>query len=197
MTSGGSFHRLIEQFNAGQTDAAAREVTSRFTARLVALARSRLDRRIQQKEAPEDAVQSALASFFARRRNGDFELTDWNDLWNLLAVVTVRKCLRRAERWQAQKRRLELDASAGGSSSDVLLNATSREPTPDEALLLAETMDAVMRPFTDRERAMIELCLEGCSSEEIAERAQRSLYTVQMVLRRAERSLRKMLKETD
>ena len=107
----------------------------------------------------------------------------------------MRKCLRRAERWQAEKRRAELSTNKG--NDELSLDTISREPTPEEAMLLVETLDATMRPFNDRERNIIELRLEGCSDKEIARRIERSLYTVQMVLRRAERSLRKMLTDSE
>src|SRR5262245_50887646 len=81
-------------------ETAAAEIFERFTGRLIGLARSRLDQRLQGKVDPEDVLQSVYRSFFVRHRDGKFKLESWDNLWSLLAQITVRKCCRQIERFK-------------------------------------------------------------------------------------------------
>ena len=51
-----SFDDLMARLRAGDADA-ARSVFERYTERLIALARSRLGKRLRQKVDPEDVLQ--------------------------------------------------------------------------------------------------------------------------------------------
>src|SRR5438105_1988757 len=70
----------------------ARAVFERFTRRLIGLARSQLDVRLQYKVDPEDVVQSAYKSFFLRYGEGALATEGWDGLWGMLTVITLRKC---------------------------------------------------------------------------------------------------------
>ncbi|MDA1049161.1 MAG: ECF-type sigma factor [Planctomycetota bacterium] len=86
------------------SQAASAEVFERYARRIIGLARRRLDERLQGKEEPDDILQSVLRSFFVRQRDGKFDLNNWDGLWALLATITARKCNRRLEYWNAEKR---------------------------------------------------------------------------------------------
>ena len=60
---------LLARLRAGDEQAAA-EVFGRFAHRLVGLARQKLGKALRGKEDPEDAVQSALRSFYVRYAAG-------------------------------------------------------------------------------------------------------------------------------
>src|SRR5262245_63507372 len=94
---------LLERLRAGDEDAAA-EVFNRFAHRLIALARKQLQQTIRSKEDPEDVVQSAYRSFFWRQREGQFHIDNWDDVWGILTVITVRKCGRRMSYFRAARR---------------------------------------------------------------------------------------------
>src|SRR4051812_42292686 len=98
-----SFARLVEQLADGD-EAATREVHRWYTPRLVALARKHLPPAVRRRTDPESVVQSVYRSFFRRAADGEFALGDWDDLWGLLAVVTLRKCSNRV-RFHRQDRR--------------------------------------------------------------------------------------------
>jgi DNA-directed RNA polymerase specialized sigma24 family protein len=84
---------------------AADELWRRFFPRLVGLARKTLSGRPVAVADAEDAVQSALFSFWQRARRGDFgDDLGRDNLWNLLGVITVRKALKHQERERALKR---------------------------------------------------------------------------------------------
>lgn len=174
------WHRL----NRGD-DLAARLVFDRFTNRLVGLARANLAGRLARKLDPEDVVQSAYKSFFVRQRDGQFDVGGWDGLWALLTVITLRKCADRAEYYQAAKRNVVRESS---ETNDLLDQHPSidREPQPEEAAMLSETVEAVFRAIDDPdERSILELTLEGLSTSEISEK-----------LGRAERSVRRIREQT-
>jgi RNA polymerase sigma-70 factor, ECF subfamily len=185
MSPNDSFAVLMGRLRTGE-DAAAREVFVRFAARLAGLARRHLDARMMAKVDPEDVVQSAYKSFFLRQRDGSLDIGTWDGLWGLLTMITLRKCADRAAYYRADKRDVTREAASGSaaddSAPDVVEMALDREPQPDEAAALAETVEALFRTIDDPdERAILELSLQGHTATEISER-----------LGRAERSVRRL-----
>ncbi len=71
-------------------DAAAEELFGRFTHQLIALALRHVNAGLRHKVDPEDVVQSAYKSFFVRYSDGKLNLINWNSLWGLLTLITVR-----------------------------------------------------------------------------------------------------------
>jgi RNA polymerase sigma-70 factor, ECF subfamily len=177
-----SFARLMARLRSGE-DAAAREVFERFSSRLVALARGRFNRLLARKVDPEDVVQSAFKSFFVRHREGKLDVGDSGGLWNLLTLITLRKCADRAQYFLAERRDAarEVTGSAGGDDADAWLVALDREPRPEEAVILAETVERLFRDASEHERPVLELSLQGFTASEISVR-----------LGRAERSVRRL-----
>src|SRR6516162_1159989 len=100
MASDDLFHNLMARLRSGE-DAAAREVFERFASRLVALTRRQFNQILSRKVDPEDVVQSAFKSFFIRHREGKLEVGDTGGLWNLLTLITLRKCADRVEYFRA------------------------------------------------------------------------------------------------
>ena len=196
MTEDAAFAEVMGRLRAGD-QAAAAEVFRRFANRLIGLARTHLDRRLRQKVDPEDVMQSALKSFFVRHADGEFDLSDWDTLWSMLVVITLRKCGHKAEHFRAAARDVKreqapLDPEELASS----WKAISGEPTPEQAALLAEEVQQVMASLEDdRERQIVELSLQGYSVPEISARLGRSERTVQRVLTRVRKRLEKMRDE--
>src|SRR5262245_50757673 len=113
MTDEGSFAALRARLDARE-GAAAGEVFHRFAGRLIALARRQFEPRLAFKVDPEDVVQSAFKSFFARHRRGALRFENWGGLWGLLTRITLRKCSDRAHYLRAQRRDVTREASAPG-----------------------------------------------------------------------------------
>ncbi len=171
----------MERLRDGE-DEAAREVFARYTRQLVALARRRLDARLAGKVDAEDVVQSAYKSFFIRQRAGQLEVGDWKSLWGLLTVITLRKIADRAAHFRRDKRDASREqVAAPGEKSPAWEMAMDREPGPEEAALLAEIVEGLMRDLDADERPILELSLRGYSTTEIGEE-----------LGRAERSVRRL-----
>jgi RNA polymerase sigma factor (sigma-70 family) len=99
-----SITRFFGKLRAGDA-ASVQPLWEHFFPRLVGLARKTLNDRPQLMADADDAAQSAFISFWKRTGHGDFsgEL-DRNDLWNILAVITVRKARKQIRREVAKKR---------------------------------------------------------------------------------------------
>lgn len=99
----GSVTQFFGLLRAGDSGAAD-QLWARFFPRLVGLARATLAGRPQRAADADDAALSAFASFCLRVRAGEFHVTDRDELWNLLAVITARKARKQARREAAEKR---------------------------------------------------------------------------------------------
>jgi RNA polymerase sigma-70 factor (ECF subfamily) len=172
-------------------DVANREVFEHFTRRLIGLARAHLDVRLQHKIDPEDIVQSAYKSFFIRYREGALAAEGWNGLWGLLTVIALRKCADRVRYYRAECRDIsrETTAAEGTEDAEPWRDALGREPTPDQAAVLAETVERLLRDLKKDERAIVELSLQGYSTQEISERLGRACRSVRRLRERVRMQL--------
>jgi RNA polymerase sigma-70 factor (ECF subfamily) len=190
-----SFPDLMDRLRSGE-DEAARDVFARFATRLVGLARRHLDARLAVKVDAEDVVQSAYKSFFIRQRDGTLEICNWDGLWGVLTMITLRKCADRAAYYRAGKRDVtrELAPRSDDSSPDVAADiAIDREPSPDEAAVLAETVEALFKATDDPdERAILELSLQGFTATEISESLGRAERSVRRLRERVRKRLERM-----
>ena len=172
---------LLMRWRDGDQDAAG-EIFGRYAERLLALARSRLSIHLARYLDPEDVVQSAYRSFFVGARDGKYVLQRSGDLWRLLVGITVHKLQHQVERRSAKKRAVgrEKDLRQDGEAFDAA--ALAREPTPDEAAALADTIAHLLEPLEPLQRRMVALRLDGYRLEEIATEVARSERTVRRVL---------------
>jgi RNA polymerase sigma-70 factor (ECF subfamily) len=195
MSPNESFVALMSRLRSGEDDA-AREVFLRFAARLAGLARRHLDVRLAVKVDPEDVVQSAYKSFFIRQREGQLDVGTWDGLWGVLTVITLRKCADRAEYYRAGKRDVAREAPGAAptdSTPGMYELALDREPSPEEAAVLAETVEALFRQLDDPdERAILELSLQGHTAVEISERLGRAERSVRRLRERVRKRLERM-----
>jgi RNA polymerase sigma-70 factor (ECF subfamily) len=188
------FAQLMQRLQAGDEEA-ARAVHQRYTPGLVALARRQLSTSVRGKVDPESVVQSVYGSFFQRHRDQEFpNLGDWNDLWGLLTVITLRKCANR-RRYHHQARR---DVRREGGTAPRAADSGTRwepadpQPTPDEAAVFTETLDQMLDSLQGRERDIIELLLQGHTVEEVRCRLGCGERTVRRVRDRVRQKLREL-----
>lgn len=192
-----SFTSLMNRLKAGE-DGAARVVFERFANRLIGLARKSLDGRLLQKVDPEDVVQSAYKSFFLGQRDGGWEFGGWDGLWGMLTLITLRKCANRAEYYSAEKRdvRRELPPATDSVGGAVDAFALDREPQPEEAALLVETVQSLFQSLTDPdERAILEMSLQGFTATEICDQTGRAERSVRRLRERTRKRLERMQSE--
>jgi RNA polymerase sigma-70 factor, ECF subfamily len=188
MADEGSFAALMERLDAGEDDA-SREVFRRFARQLIALARVQFERRLAFRVDPEEVVQSAFKSFFARHRRGALRFENWCGLWGLLTRITLRKCADRAHYLRAQRRDVAREASAPAGQDQPWQLAQDREPLPHEAAVLAETVERLFRAAGPDERPVLELSLQGYTPVEISLRLGRALRSVQRLRERIRKRL--------
>jgi RNA polymerase sigma-70 factor (ECF subfamily) len=188
-----SFTEWLARLRA-RDGAAAREVYQRFTHQLIVLARRQFGARLQHKVDPEDVVQSAYKSFFRRFDAGKLAVRNWNGLWGLLTLITLRKCADRVEYHLAQRRdpAREAGAPAGAGDSALWPEAPGREPTPLEAAVLNETVEQLLAALDEDERPVLELSLQGYTTQEISERLGRAERTVRLLRECVRKRLERM-----
>ncbi|HYT93063.1 MAG TPA: ECF-type sigma factor [Gemmataceae bacterium] len=173
MSASDSFLELRSGLFAGDENAAAK-LFAHYAARLVALARARLGPRLRAKVDPEDIVQSAFHSFFLRCSAGRFDLDSPEQLWSLLVLFTLRKCGRQFDLYGAKRRDAAREAHAGWLQGDEESAVPQqREPGPEEAAILADTVEHVAGQLSSPlKRQIFDLSLQGHSIAEIAEQTQ-------------------------
>jgi RNA polymerase sigma-70 factor (ECF subfamily) len=152
-----SFVELVTRLRRGEDDAAT-EVFELYATRLVDLARSRLSNGMRRKLDPEDVLQSALKSFFVGVRKGKISLSDWDGLWTVLVVITLRKCRKQVVHYQRASRDISREAYGEWCRA---FEAIAREPSPDEAAQLIETLEEALLGFEDIDRQVLLLTLGG------------------------------------
>lgn len=179
------------------TGDAAREIFERFTRRLIGLARSHLGERLRHRVDPEDVVQSAYKSFFLRYGDDTLGSEGWDGLWGLLTLITLRKCADRARYYGAECRNLAREAAASTSAEgpEPWRDVMAQEPTPEQAAVLAETVDQILRDLDLDERAIIELSLQGYSTQEISDRTGRAERSVRRLRERVRLRLEQLQAE--
>jgi RNA polymerase sigma-70 factor (ECF subfamily) len=190
-----SFADFLTRLHA-RDDAAARELFERFARRLIALARRRFAPGLLHKVDPEDVVQSAYKSFFGRYGEGNLEVDNWDGLWGLLTLITLRKCAERVAYHRAQCRDAAREVSAPPSEErEAGLEALGREPTPLEAAVLNETVDQLLASLDEDERPILELSLRGFTTREISEQLGRAERTVRLLRECVRKRLERMQRD--
>jgi len=159
---------LIAQFKAG-SESAARELFDRYCERLMRLARRRIGQRMSSRVDPEDILQSAFRTFFARVRNDEFSFHQEDDLFKLLVRLTVRKTLRQIAFHRAGKRNPARETTQPTSDADLLLQISSPDPPPEVEVALVDEFTQFLGRLPPLDRDVLGLKLQGYSTIEIAE----------------------------
>src|SRR5262245_56084849 len=190
MPSGESVTHWIHQLKGGDTDA-AQKLWERYFARLVGLARKKLQGSRRRVEDEEDVALSAFASFCRGAQAGRFpQLADRDNLWPLLVVITARKAIDLVNRECRLKRgggKVESESALpgeGDSSPPGLEQVVGDEPTPDFAAQVAEQCQRLLDQLGDDElRSIAVWKMEGFTNAEIAVKLDRAVVGVERRLR--------------
>jgi DNA-directed RNA polymerase specialized sigma24 family protein len=120
---------------------------------------------------------SAFDSFCRAAEQGRFpRVSDRDDLWQVLVMLTARKAITAVKREHAAKR--------GGGAVGPLTEAdiVANEPTPAFAAEVADECRALLDCLDDELRQIALLKLQGYTNLEIAERLKKSLAAVERKL---------------
>jgi DNA-directed RNA polymerase specialized sigma24 family protein len=190
MSSAGSVTHWISRLKAGD-HAAAQPLWEAYFQRLVDLARARLRGAPRRAADEEDVALSALDSFCRGAARGRFPLlSDRDNLWPLLVVLTARKAVALVRHETRLKRgggRVPVEAPPGSDpdgEESALAQAMGTEPTPEFAALAAEECQRRLDSLGDADlRAVALLKMEGYTNDEIAEQLGCVTRTVERKLR--------------
>lgn len=183
---------LLERLRGGD-EGAARTLFERYTARLTALARGRITRRLARRIDAEDVVHSAWRSFLVAGREGRWEAQP-DGLWSLLAAMTLRKLSRQAARHTADRRDARRDESLDATDSDIAELSISR-PSDELVVQIADELDEILdsRDLLDRE--IIFLRLSGQDSASIRDQLHCSERTARRVVEDVRRAISERIGE--
>jgi RNA polymerase sigma-70 factor (ECF subfamily) len=191
-----SFAEFLSRLHS-QDNAAAQELFVRFANQLIALAHRHINAGLRHKVDAEDVVQSAYKSFFVRYGAGKLDAGNWNSLWGLLTLITLRKCAERVAYHRAECRDAAREVSLQrGDDGEAWMDPFGREPTPLEAAVLSETVEQLLASLDDRERPIVELSLQGHTTREISERLGRAERTVRLLREGVRHRLERMQRES-
>jgi DNA-directed RNA polymerase specialized sigma24 family protein len=169
MSSDGSVTRWLDLLRAGD-EAAAQALFECYFTRLVGLARQKLNGAPRRAANEEDVALSAFDSFCRAAEQDRFpHLSDRDDLWRLLMVITRRK----AAHLLRDERRLKRggDRAAAAEDEHLLDELLSREPSPEFAAEVADESRHLLGLLRDPVLEAVALArLEGYTVEEIAAR---------------------------
>jgi DNA-directed RNA polymerase specialized sigma24 family protein len=164
---------------------------ARYFDRLAGLARRRLSERTRRVADDEDVALSAFDSFFRGVADGRFpRLSDRDDLWQVLVMITERKAIDLIRRATAEKRGggavrgdSVFDTPDRSGSSFGMDQIASTDPDPAFAAMFADECQRLMGRLTDPLISrLVLLKLEGLSNEEIAATIGRTVRSVQRKL---------------
>jgi len=168
----------LRQLGTGDEEA-ARLLWQRYYRELVELAQARLGTTPRRVADEEDVALSVMRSLYEGAARGQFaELVNRQELWQLLATITVRKVVDRQRLLGQQKR------GSGRVRGDCVLLANDDDgsgvafdqfggdaPTPEVLAIAAEEFQRLMVLLNDdRLRQIAQWKLEGYTNEEIAVR---------------------------
>jgi RNA polymerase sigma factor (sigma-70 family) len=170
----GTISMLLEQCKQGDEEA-LRLLCLKYWDELIALARRRFGSLPRVAGDDADVVNSALMAFWTKARRGELPgVRDSGQLHAWLSTVVANKVVSEIRRQKAQK-------AGGGRRSDALLLeqlAQTRELSPVEHQILAETLQYYVEQLPEEVRAFAALHLAGLNQQEIAERVGCSRRTV-------------------
>src|SRR5439155_21496157 len=95
---------------------------------------------------------------------------------------------------QAERRNVAHEA-ASAEGAEPWREAAGREPTPEQAVALAEAVEQLMGGLDADERPIIELSLQGYSTHEISERLGRAERSVRRLRERVRKRLERLRAE--
>ncbi len=167
MSSEGSITRFIDAMRSGDEEAASK-IWNRFSPRVAALARERLPVWLQCVVDGDDVANSAMCSLIMGLREGRFPtLQDREDLWALVACITVRKAKNEVEKAKRQKR------WSGRASVAIDENVVAPGLPPDLTRKAAEQFEQLIDVLHRRDGLLETIALwkfEGYTGDEIAKR---------------------------
>lgn len=177
-------------------DDAARKLWDRYFERLVRMAERKLGDASRRVADGEDVALSVFQTLCAGAAAGQFQqLTHRDDLWKLLVAITSMKAVDQIRRQTSQKRgsgEVRGDSivmgqgpggDAGGDGPAGFEQFIAQEPTPEYLALLNEEHQRLLGLLRDdTQRQIAELRMQGYANQEIADKLNLSIRSVERKL---------------
>jgi RNA polymerase sigma factor (sigma-70 family) len=144
----------------------------------------------------EEAVHSALRTFFRRTQIGEFELIDSQRLWGLLCAITLSKVRNKTRHHLRQKRGLDREQSldtSGRDSDAPPMQIADWKLDPAVAVEFADTFHQLISSLDEQEQEIIDLKLQDFTNEEVAQQLDCCEKTVRRTLARIRSKLQAAL----
>jgi RNA polymerase sigma factor (sigma-70 family) len=188
----------IDLVKAGDS-AAAERIWQHYFDRLVRSVRARLHGQNRAVSDEEDIVLSVFDSFYIAAENGRFpDMSDRDDLWQLLLRMAARKVIDKRRHDQRQRRGGDviLQSLDHADEEGNLIEAIGDEPSPDMVLMMQEAVEKVFSHLgVGQLRDLAGAKLEGYSNAELAERFGCSERTIERRLHLIREKLQQELVE--
>src|SRR5262245_14901806 len=189
VSSADSIIRCIDMLKGGDHEAAER-LWATDIRRVVGLARARIGAAPRRAADEEDVALSAFDSFCRRAERGQFaRLSDRDDLWQVLVVITERKAIdlmrREGRKSRGEGKVLSFSDASGPASCELF----DPGPSPEFAAQTAEEFRRLLGLLGDdslREVALRKM--EGYTNRQIADR----LGCIEQTVERKLRSIRQI-----
>lgn len=165
---------LLRRFRSGEQDAAA-TLYERYAQKIEAVARARTSPALAPRLDADDVVQSVFRTFFRRVSEGQYEVPDGAELWNLLHVISLNKIRSLASHHRAAKRNV-------AATTPLEDNRAVASDGEDGLRLLKMVIDEALEAMPHVQRRMVQLRIEGHSVADIAVATQRSKRSVERLL---------------
>jgi DNA-directed RNA polymerase specialized sigma24 family protein len=175
MTENETVSQWLDQLKQGN-DQAVQELWDRYQHRQMGLARKLLGGAPLGAADEEDVALSAFNSFCVRAAEGKFPvLEDRDDLWKILATITVRKASRLARRERRRK---------GADIEQPLEDFSDHGLSPELVVISKQELRRLFDLLEDEQLRLVAYCkLEGETNSQIAEKIGKSVPTVERKLR--------------
>ena len=184
MSSAGSITRWINLIPAGNDQAATR-LWDLYFDRIVRLARRKLGVVAKPAYDEEDVAISAFKSLFKCVETGRVQHDlDRDNLWRLLATITLRKVYDCIVHENRQKRSPRNGTVVGLTHPSVIQCLISNEPSPAATAQMEESFEQLLASLDHADLKEIAILkMEGYTNQEIADRSNRGLSTIERKLR--------------
>lgn len=167
---------MIDAANQGR-EFADSEIHRAFVRRLVALSNRYISERFRSKVEAEDVVQSVFKSFFLKQRDEEYEIEESDDLWRLLAKITVAKTINKIKQFRTIKRSVSREIVRNENDGSSFFGAND-QPAAVDSLVFQELLDNLFNRLPDNLQRIVCLKLQGYTHFEIGEIEKCSTRTV-------------------
>lgn len=174
---------LCQRLNQGDSKA-MQQLFDKYSEQLIRLASKNIHPALLKRFDGEDVVQSVFRTFFRRQEDGKIQIGHSQQLWHLLATITLCKTRSHARRHTAERRNTRAEEAFVGD-----LQLFGREPSAEDALALWEEIDVALEGLPDRAGEILSSRLDGKNKSEIATEMNLSRQTIHRILKLVEQRL--------